>query len=357
MVATSMQFCERHPGVEIIWEKRPLQAFADRPLEQMVDEYDLMVVDHPHAGVAAKSGLLLPLDNQGFDKQLAQLAEESCGVSHSSYEFGERQWALAIDAATPISAYREDLIGAVLTTWSEVRNLAEQGQVIWPLVPINALMSFYNLLASLGEPFGENGAGVELGTGITVLEEMRSVSRHLPDECFSMDPINAYEWLASRSDRSYVPYLYGYTNYSRRGFRSHLVKAANIPALGNQGPIGSPIGGAGIAISAKSAYRDIALEYAYWIASADCQRGVFFEAGGQPANIAAWTDETCNSVSHNFFADTLDTLKASSLRPRHDGYMAFQDIGSDLVHAFLTGQRNASATISAINIAYERSLL
>lgn len=355
LIATSMVFNEHHPEVEIIWEKRSLQAFADRPLEQMANEYDLMVIDHPHAGVAARTGLLLPFDGQGFDKELKILAKESCGPSHLSYEFDSHQWALAIDTASPVSAYRPDLLDKVPTKWVEVQELAKRGEVIWPLKPVNALMSFYNFLANINEPFGENEQGVDLATGVDVLNKMQSVAQYIPDVCFSMDPIDAYEWLANRSDRSYVPYLYGYTNYSRVGFRPNLVKVSDIPSITDNGPIGSPIGGAGIAISAKSKHKQLALEYAYWIASAECQKGIYFQAGGQPGNITAWKDKDCNEAANNFFSDTLATMKDSYLRPRHNGYMAFQDIGGNLIHAFLTDGKDAQTTIKAINEAYARS--
>ncbi len=49
MIATSKIFSNKHDNkVSIHWDKRSLQAFADRPIEQMVDEYDLMVIDYPH---------------------------------------------------------------------------------------------------------------------------------------------------------------------------------------------------------------------------------------------------------------------------------------------------------------------
>lgn len=172
-----------------------------------------------------------------------------------------------------------------------------------------------------------------------------------------MDPIGAYEWLSCRSSHSYVPYLYGYSNYSRPGFRPHLVRVADIPALGGDGPIGSTIGGTGIAISSRCRHPDVAREYALWIASAECQRDVYFRSGGQPANIVAWKDDYCNQASSNFFRDTLKTLELSYLRPRHDGYMAFQDTGGDLIHACLRRRETVRATVHAINEAYERSLV
>ena len=97
MTATAQAFNERHPRTEIVWHKRSLQAFADRPLSATVEEYDLLVIDH-------------------------------------------------LDA-----------------------------------------------------------------------------------RCFTMNPIGAYEWLANRNDKSYVPYLYGYSNYSREGFRPHRVDVRDAP--------------------------------------------------------------------------------------------------------------------------------
>lgn len=356
MVVTANLFAEAHPGVEITWEKRSLQAFADLPLGAMSAQFDLMVIDHPHVGEAAAGGQLLALDGLGRDEELARLANESAGVSHASYTFDGRQWALAIDAATPIAAYRPDLIDRPATRWDEVIDLAEEGRVIWPLKPINALMSFFNQLASIGAPFGVHGIGAPEAVAARVLESMLAVARHLPVECFAMDPIGAYEWLSVRSSHAYVPYLYGYSNYSRPGFRPHFVKAANIPALGSDGPLGSPIGGTGIAVSAQTQHRDVALDYAFWIASAECQRGPYFAAGGQPANILAWRDPACNAAAGDFFAATFETLEGSYLRPRHRGYMAFQDAGGDLVHACLTGRTTPGTCARAINDAYARRL-
>lgn len=356
MVVTSELFSERHPGVRITWEKRSLQAFADQPLGAMSEAYDLMVIDHPHVGDAAFEGGLLALDGVGRDDQLAELGRQSVGPSHASYSFAGRQWALAIDAATPIAIYRPDLIDGPAQTWDDVVRLAEAGKVIWPIKPVNALMSLFNQLAGIGKPFGGHGQGAEISDLVEALERMLRVARHLPTECLSMDPIGAYEWLSTRSSHAYIPYLYGYTNYSRKGFRPHFVQAAEIPTLGPLGPVGSPIGGTGIAISARTAHPEVALDYAFWIASAECQQGAYFAAGGQPANLVAWTDAACNAASGRFFASTLATLEQSYLRPRHRGYLGFQDAGGDLVHACMREALSPLLCAEAINRAYERSL-
>ncbi len=46
MIATSREFNKNHSGkIELQWEKRSLQAFADRPIQNMTNEFDLIVID------------------------------------------------------------------------------------------------------------------------------------------------------------------------------------------------------------------------------------------------------------------------------------------------------------------------
>ena len=358
MAATAQVFNERYPRTEIVWHKRSLQAFADRPLSAMVEEYDLLVIDHPHVGEAAAEHLLMPLDGQGYDDELRSLADESVGLSHRSY-FEGRQWALAIDAAAPISAYRRDLLDEPPKSWEEVVSLARSGQVIWPLKPVDALMSFYNVLANGGHPFGaESGepGGVSVEVGVWALGELKRVSDHLDARCFTMNPIGAYEWLANRNDKSYVPYLYGYSNYSREGFRPHRVDVRDAPTHAGNAVGGTTLGGTGIAVSSRTRYGKQALEYAFWIASAAVQSTLFFRAGGQPGNRNAWLDAECNRVGGNFFTNTLKSLENAYLRPRHRGYLAFQDIGGDLVNRYLREGGDVVKTVRAIRRAYAGSL-
>ena len=355
MVGTAQAFNERHPKIEIIWHKRSLQAFADRRLSEMVQEYDLLVIDHPHVGEAAAQNLLMPLDGQGCDDQLKSLSDESVGLSHQSY-FEGRQWALAIDAAAPIAAYRRDLLNRPPKNWEEVVSLARSGKVIWPLKPVDALMSFYNVLANAGHPFGTESGGVSVDAGVWALGEMRKVSDNLDTRCFAMNPIGAYEWLANRSDRSYVPYLYGYSNYSREGFRPHRVDVCDAPVHADNGVGGTALGGTGIAVSSKTRYRKEALEYAFWLASAEIQSTLFFQAGGQPASRKAWLNAECSRLSGGFFTNTLKSLENAYLRPRHKGYLRFQDVGGNLVNRYLSERGNAAETVKVIRREYEGSL-
>ena len=60
MVCTSQRFMELHPNVNITWEKRSLQAFADEPIDKLAERFDFLVIDHPWTGFAAKNKFILP---------------------------------------------------------------------------------------------------------------------------------------------------------------------------------------------------------------------------------------------------------------------------------------------------------
>ena len=161
MVATAAAFQERHPDVNISWQKRSLKAFGDYPIDKLAESFDLLVIDHPFAGRAAATGCLLPLDEIIEAEFLAGQAENAVGKSHVSYFYGGHQWALAIDAAGQVSSYRADLMDktgeSLPLTWIELRSLAErrhqagEHRVAIPLCPIDSLMSFLSLCAIHGE--------------------------------------------------------------------------------------------------------------------------------------------------------------------------------------------------------------
>ena len=140
-----------------------------------------------------------------------------------------------------------------------------------------------------------------------------------------MSPPQVLDWMSSSKNEQYAycPLLYGYTNYARPGFADRLVRFSDAPALGNTGPSGTQLGGTGIAVSAQTKHPDMATKYAYWIAGASCQRTLFFDAGGQPGNAAAWDDDHCNQAANNYFRDTRATHDSAWIRPSDDGYLDF----------------------------------
>jgi multiple sugar transport system substrate-binding protein len=356
LVATASAYAAAHAGIAIAWEKRSLQAFADAPVAELAEAFDLIVIDHPHMGEASKAKSLMPLDTLGRNEDIAVLAAEAIDGTHASYHFDGHQWALAIDAAAQVAAYRPNAIARIPETWVEVARLAAAGRVVWPLKPVDALMSFFTLAANQGTQCAASPDRViERDAGRAVLRAMTAVSRSVPKSCLMMNPIDALELLSSDSRYWYCPLLYGYSNYARKDFRPSVVRFANIPAFGELGDRGSTLGGAGLAVSSRCQAVDVAVDYVFWVASAKCQSGAYFTAGGQPAALAAWEDDAVNAASNNFFRDTRSTLEQSWIRPRYAGYPAFQERGGAIVNAYLDGRLEETAALESLDAAYRES--
>jgi multiple sugar transport system substrate-binding protein len=97
-------------GISIEWKARSLLDFGDQPLIEFYEDFDLIILDHPHVPDAVVAKTIIPFDGLLTPDQLAQLSNSSVGPSHDSYFYQGKQWALAIDAAAQVSAYRPDLI-------------------------------------------------------------------------------------------------------------------------------------------------------------------------------------------------------------------------------------------------------
>ena len=337
MIATSNEFSKKHSGkVDVQWSKRSLQAFADRPIQDMTNEFDLIVIDYPHVGEVAAKGLLAQLDTPHYDKQLINLRNETVGLSCDSYKINHHQWALPIDAATQVAVRRHDLIEKLPVNWNDLIELSRNKKVMWPLKPVHAISSFYSIYNNIGKSFDPlNKNFVEKEQGVKTLEMMRVVSNFLSKECLSMDPILVAEEMSQSDNIYYCPYLYGFSNYSREGFRKNILSYVDVMDLSGKGPAGTHLGGTGIAVSNHTHNKDYAIEYAYWIASSECQKNIFYSSGGQPGNSIAWEDQRINKETNNFFRNTRDTLEKSWVRPRHNGYMNFQDEAGNIINEFL----------------------
>ncbi len=356
IVAVSQRYSELHPEVDIVWEKRSLQEFADAPVEKLAESYDLLIIDHPWAGFAAKHKILLPLQDYLSEKYLKDQAENSVGASHRSYNFDGYQSALAIDAATPIAVYRPDFFKdkKVPETFDDVLDLAKQGVVAYAGIPINLLMDFYMFADNMAEKFFTDDCMIDEESGCRVLDKMRELASYCPKEMFEWDPISVHEAMSSEDRIYYCPFTYGYTNYSRRGYAKHLLKADDVVSL-NGTPLHTVLGGTGLAVSSRTKYMDEAVDFAAYAASPEVQKTLFFDNGGQPGHRVAWTDEENNRRCMGFFKDTLYTLDHSYLRPRYSGYLDFQDHAGYFVRNYVMNGGNPKETIRKMNELYLRS--
>jgi multiple sugar transport system substrate-binding protein len=354
MVATAQRFQELNPDVRIHWEMRSLQSFADQSIAQLALRFDLLVIDHPFSGRAACGDVLLPMDELLEASYLEDQKKNSVGQSYASYVYGGHVWALATDTATPVSGARMDLLAkhgaAVPGTWAELLELARRGLVVVPAIPIDSLMNFYMLCVGLGEePFLSRDVVVSEGTGRRALEMLRELVSLCDAKCLERNPIATWELMSATDEAAYCPFAYGYSNYARPGYARHAIEFGGLVAMGGDAPLRSTLGGAGLAISRSVRDSDAAARYAAFCASAEVQKGIYFDAGGQPGHRAAWRDTEVNRRSGGFFKKTLKTLDEAYVRPRFDMYLPFQEEAGLIVHEYLKGEGDSGAVLEELN--------
>lgn len=357
MVATAAEW-RRRTGVAVEWEKRSLQDFESFPVAELARQYDLIVIDHPHVGEITFDGSLADLDGLVDETARSGIAAGSVGHSYESYTWAGRQWAFPIDAAAQVQAYRPDLLDAPARTWADVVAIARLGRVVLPMLAPHSLMCLFTLAANLGTPCSTEGPDlIEPDAGARVIDMLAEIAALIEPSNFAMDPIAASEAMA-RTDAlvALMPLGYGYVSYARDGFRPHRLAFVDIPDAGGRGPIGSALGGTGIAVSGMSAHRQEAADYAAWIASGEVQRTLYARSGGQPAHADAWGNDAVNADAGDFYRDTRGTLDGAWLRPRHRGYMAFQDAAANRLNAGLIGRERPALIVSDLNRLFRESL-
>jgi multiple sugar transport system substrate-binding protein len=362
LLAGAQRYNELHPDIEITWKKRTLQEFADFPIEKLVNDYDLLIIDHPWVGTAATTGCVLPLNEYIEPSYLQDQERNSAGYSCQSYNYDGKQWALAIDAATPVASYRADLLEKnsinVPDTWEEVLKLAESGRVAVPGIPVDLLMNFYMFCVATGEePFRTQVEVVSQEKGIEALKIMKQLWSLCDKDVFNYNPIAVAEVMTSTDKYFYCPFAYGYANYSRMGYAKHLLHYTDIVQFKQHGRLKSTLGGTGLAISASTAYKEECLDFAVWINSPQVQQGLYTEYGGQPGHRSAWTNLQLNQISNNYFQNTLPALDRAYVRPRYHGYLHFQDLAGDPVRNYLMGKESEESALAQINQIYQESLL
>jgi multiple sugar transport system substrate-binding protein len=361
LLATAAQFTQENPEIRIEWKVRSLAQFGEQSIEQLAGHYDLLVIDHPFVGTAARSRCLVPLEEHLPAAFLAEQLKDSVGPSYRSYTYDGHQWALAVDAAGHVSAYRPELMEAgsanVPRTWREVIDLAKRSPVSIPLNPAGAIDSFLTLCANMGEEPGRSRDYlVSRSAGNKAFELLRTIVPLISGESFVLDPPRVLDRMSTTNDISYCPLLFGYSNYSRPTKIPYLCHFTNIPGVEkSSGSRGSLLGGTGLAISTSCQEVAAASKYLQWVTSPECQRALYFDSGGQPGNRAAWLDASVNAGANSFFLNTLESLEQAYVRPRYDGFVEFHDQVGLLLHDHLRNRSDEGDIWDAINELYLKS--
>jgi multiple sugar transport system substrate-binding protein len=355
------EYEKQHPEIKINWDRRTLREFGEAPIEQYLDRYDLLIVDHPFVGFAAAHGALVDLAPSINEAEKIHFAADSVGPSWESYWYGGGLWAFPIDAATQVASYRPDLLRAlspaVPNTFDGVLKLGKKARkagksIVVPACPTDAISLFFTLSANLGSPIPEERElFVDDSIAAEVLDHLHKLIAVAHPKSVEWNPIQVYDFMTTSSDAVYCPYGFGYSNYSRVGNLVRL-KFTNAPAAGQRGCAGTMLGGTGVAISRLSARPSEGIAYAKWLVSPEHQQGIYFREGGQPASLAAWTDSSVNVAADGFFSDTLQTLQTAYMRPRFDGFVRFFEAAGIEINRCLRGEVKDAALIRWLNERY-----
>lgn len=343
LVAATQDWRATHPAADIVWDARPLKEFEDQPLEQLAEDYDLILIDHPFSETAAESGLIAAVDDWSDDAYLADQRDNSVGPSFASYTWNDRQWALAVDAACQVSAIRDDLwelggLGPVPATWDAVADLVAElsapRQVAIPLNTNHAYCAFLAVGSTIAGDFWPSDGCVDRDAAADALRFLQRIGPALHPRSATMDPIAACELMASTNEIVYVPLMFGYSTYARKGYRGFRLRFADAP----RGPArrhGSVLGGVGITVSSRSMHRALAADFARFVASAEVQATAYVDAWGQPGHGSAWSSPEADEKVGGFFTGTVATMREVVVRPRTTGHRRFQQLAGELIHAFL----------------------
>ncbi|MCR9138611.1 MAG: carbohydrate ABC transporter substrate-binding protein [Alphaproteobacteria bacterium] len=321
----------------IEWSTHPLEGFESHPISELCAHNDLIVLDHPHIGEAISHNCLQPLD-QIFDPlDLATLQADTIGPCFSSYNMSGRQWALPLDAATQVMAYREDLLTCEPPkSWQEVERLSTStGRVALSLAGPHAFLTLLSIATAL-EPETDLRNGDEWFGHASICEAyglLKRLAIKSPAKTLSLNPIGILEAMTTGEDVVLCPLIYGYVNYAGNG----RIRYRDAPSLRSGGMPGSILGGTGIGISNRCAVTNDLKDHLLWLMSPSTQRRFIPDHDGQPSNRTAWRDPGINDIWGDFYSATMTTIEAARIRPRHDGYITLQTRAS-------TYLRNAVST-------------
>jgi multiple sugar transport system substrate-binding protein len=279
----------------------------------------------------AERDALVPLDSVLDSAVLDGIA--AAAVFGEAYTWHGRRWALGVDAACQVAAYREDRIDAadVPATWDDVLALAksDRGAVALPLYPSDAICALMSLSANASLAAGEEAHWLHPHGA----EMLADLARLVEPVCFDRNPPALLDAMAAEGTGiAYVPLVFGYAYLSRPPLRF-----ADVPGADGR-PRGAVLGGAGLAVFPDSGAVAEAAAFAAWCMDTEVQRDVLLAAGGQPGNRLVWDDPAANEVTGGFLSATRRSIDGAYLRPREPWWPDFQrDAGRLLVRLLREG--------------------
>jgi multiple sugar transport system substrate-binding protein len=333
--------------LEIRWDTQPLEGFESTPIPELAEDYDLIVLDHPHLGEAVAAGCLVPVDDLLGAEALARIAGDSVGAAAASYVYAGRPYALPLDAATQVQALQPALAGdrPAPESWQEVLELAAVQPVALSLAGPHALLTFFSICAGLGvAPFAPDERRL---AAFALMQELdaRTVEALRP-----ANPIELLEAMARERAAACCPLVYGYVNYASPADGREALRFADAPERG------STLGGTGIALTRRCPLEPALAAHLAWLLDPETQASFIPAHDGQPSARRAWTDPALDAASGGFYSGTLRTTEAAWVRPRFPGYIEFQSRASDLLRTVLAARVPGRRALDRLDALWRASL-
>ncbi len=359
LVAASQRYEELHSDIRIHWDKRTLDEFGHRPVDQLINDYDLIVIDHPWAGFCFSRNIVLDIKSLLSSAQWDDLTKNCIGASFESYVFQNKLLAIPIDIAAPAPSWRPDLMEInnlqIPATWNDLISLADKEMAIMPGFGPDLFLNWMMLLYALdAHPFEGHEIIAEKGKAIEAMAMMKRLAEPMPEEIFNWNPIIVAELMTQNDKYAYCCFAYSYGNYCRPSFVNKPLKYGNLVQLhGKQ--LRSILGGTGISISAGCKDIELALDFSLYCASAQVQSNIYTYAGGQPVRKEAWLSNDLITFTGGFFSDSLTAHETALIRPRYSGYVALQEKAGIPLQQFIKGELSADSAWEIIGKSYRKN--
>jgi multiple sugar transport system substrate-binding protein len=342
--------------MELRWERQSLEGFEAHPIADLAQRYDLIVLDHPHLGDAVAAQCLVSLESLFTAQEIAAWADKSVGRSFASYHYAAKYWALPLDAATQVAAWRPELLqGEPLpATWEAVIALARRRPVCMSLAGPHAALTFMSVCVAMGEPPASKDPDqfVSPGVGAEAFAIMAAIHRYATKLAAGKNPIGILDAMTQSGEIAYCPLIYGYVNYAAAASGRPAVRFSDAPAVRAGGVPGSTLGGTGLAVTRRAVVTPELLSHLRCLMSEQTQRCLIPRHDGQPSARSAWCDPDVNSRWGNFYRDTLPTLEAAWVRPRYKNFIKFQGEASASIRSALDSGTSAASLMVELQKQY-----
>ncbi|WP_434362509.1 extracellular solute-binding protein [Parasalinivibrio latis] len=354
-------FRELHPNVDIEWDRQHLSSFGEGDLQSVLERYDLLIIDHPFIGEAAKHTYFHDLNKLLPASLIDAHQTHSVGASYRSYLYDDALYALPIDAASQVAAFRQDVFDAesfsVPTRLDELLILGGKAKrkglyLGFPAIPLDIMCSFLSVTAAMGSPLKTGEDFIPYPAYTRAVSVLQTLLEYAHPDSHDWNPIRCYEHMVAHDDVPYNPLGFGYLNYSSRHLTAPL-QFGDIVAFNNRLPAqGGLLGGAGIAISRHSKNSDAAANYLSFLCQPDFQSKEYIFSGGQPGYGGAWQNPDADLQYSNFFAETLPATTHAYLRPRFPGFMDFFRFATTDIAKAVRKEKDEKAVWKKLSDAY-----